>query len=107
MVLATLASVVLLSACAPEPCGEPVPTASSSPLATQDSSPIGPVVAFDGDCPNVLDTTAMSEAMGEEMNVWEPLWLDGADAELGGVECRWASAEYLSAFATVWVYPQK
>lgn len=47
----------------------------------------------------------MSDAIGETMNFREPQWEDGSEAELGGVTCRFASHTYLSALATVWVYP--
>lgn len=94
-----------LVACAPE--DEPTPSAVPSFAPTPSATPtaLAPVVAFDGDCASVVDTERLSEAMGEPMNFREPAWPDGSEEGLGGVTCRFASDEYLSSFATVWVYP--
>lgn len=107
LVAAPLLAAVLLTACAPEPAPASTPGQSEEPTATETATPgpVDPVVAFDGDCSAVLDTAALSTAMDQEMSFWEPQWVSGADAELGGVTCGWVSTEYAVAFATVWAYP--
>lgn len=107
VVTTLLAAAVLVTACAPEPVPPSTPDQSEEPTATETATPgpVDPVVAFDGDCSAVLDTTALSAAMDQEMSFWEPQWVTGADAELGGVTCGWVSTEYAAAFATVWAYP--
>lgn len=102
-----LLTAVLLAACAPEPAPASTPVQSEEPTATETAtpSPVGPVVAFDGDCSVVLDEGALSVAMDEDMSFWEPKWVTGAEGELGGVTCGWVSSEYAAGFATLWAYP--
>lgn len=105
---AAVVSVIALAACAPQAQETPTPTAAatSSPSPTATTTPEVPAVAFDGDCEDVVSSESVSAAMGEAMAFWEPQWVDGADAELGGVRCGWVSGEYLSGFTTIWVYPE-
>ena len=102
---AIAAVVVTLAACAPEPQESASPSPRPSATAAPEPTPTGPVAAFGGDCSAAVDTAAVTAAMGEAMSFWEPAWEDGADAELGGLRCGWTSDQYLSGFATVWVYP--
>lgn len=102
-VLLVLPLVLALAACAPEPVPTPSPTASPVPSASP--TPVGPVVAFEGECAEVLGDDDLSAAIGEAMHYWAPAWTEDSSAELGGVSCGWVSDEYLSAFANVWAYP--
>ena len=106
LVLAAVAVVALgLTACTPTPQQTSSPSPLPSATSTPTPAPTGPVAAFGGDCAAVVDTAEISAAMGEEMAFWEPTWVDGADAGLGGVQCGWTSEQYLSGFTTVWAYP--
>lgn len=97
----------ILAACAP--ATDPSPSVSPSATRSQSPEPVPtasqPAVAFGGDCAAVLDADALTAAMGEQMNSWDPVWEDGAPAKLGGVRCAWTSEQYLSVSAAAWVYP--
>ncbi|WP_217183568.1 hypothetical protein [Streptomyces sp. AC495_CC817] len=97
------ALALALVACAPTP--GPVTTTSPSAAPSPTATSTEPRAAFDGDCGQVLADSAMSDGVGQTMNAWEPRWQDGANQTLGGVTCLWASEKYLSAFATVHVFP--
>lgn len=101
--MAAIASLAFaLSGCTPavdqtesaSPAPEPTPSATAMPHAV-----------FDGDCGALLTDDAMSEAVGQRMNILSAMWEDGTDRGLGGISCGWTSEDYLAATASARAYP--
>lgn len=98
--LATLATLALLTACAPEqPTPEPTPAASEEQSATPSPTPslrvVGasemPPTVFGGDCETMLTTAQASAAVGAELVLDEvpPLEQFSTIANAGGLMCSW------------------
>jgi len=105
-----IATVLLLSGCVAAPTAEPIDTptpattgtASPTPSPTP-SVPAEGIVAFGGDCDNVLTEAQVEEILGagalpfpEWMAVHYPDYGEPASGPLeraGGIDCRWMAAD--------------
>lgn len=103
-----IAAVLLLSGCTSAPAADPVATPTATPSATTTPTPTPPapaagVVAFGGDCANVLTEEQVEEILGagalpfsEWMANYDPDYRAPASSPLeraGGIDCRWMAAD--------------
>jgi len=89
------------------PTSTPTPAATSTPAET--AAPADerePVVAFGGECANVMTEAEASAITGRDMVLSEFAWRDGAETVLGGIDCMWTSTtEYMTGIVRVIAYP--
>lgn len=106
--LALLAVVVLaLAGCAisaPEagpPTAPPPPASSPSPTPIETNAASDPILAFGGDCMDVLTDAQVESILGpgaRSLEEWlaanSPDWrVGGPERTAGGIECRWMAAD--------------
>ncbi len=53
----------------------------------------------------MLSETALSDAIGEQMKAWPPLWDSGEYEGMGGASCSWYSEVYTRTYVTIQAFP--
>jgi len=95
-----ITTAALIGSGQPAPASTSTPTVTVTPnlIPTPTHTPLAPepaasgVVAFDGNCANVLSEDEASASMGTPMIAFPAPWVTGDSALLGGIECRWIDA---------------
>lgn len=110
LVTLSIAAVLLLSGCASTPTADPAETPAPIPSQTATSTPTPSpsvpgegIVAFGGECANVLSDAQVQEILGagalpfpEWMAAHDPGYRAPASGPLeraGGIDCRWMAAD--------------
>lgn len=85
----------------------PTPSATRETPAPTPEPPVGPTVAFGGECSHVLTDADVFAVRDMPMERIEYRWRSGQNELRGGIDCLWLSPEaYVAAVVHVFAFPE-